>query len=258
LVILIVLVYLRGFKDRSQPLCKDAEATMGVFSVDGPEMPTVESVEEMVGRFTSELITHIPLWKEKLRDAPERLEPLEREVHAAFGRGADLLMVGLLAVVMKDARFEQQVEQTRQGYSQPLQRGRQRTVRIRLLGGLLVWAISLYCPPRKKRFRKDDQTASGVYVELAQFGFGKGVSPALQSRVARQAALCPSLAMARQELARDGVELDGKAVRRIAYQVAVQSVKSALADFLVHDITWGWTFNNSERMRPVVSSRLIN
>jgi hypothetical protein len=218
LVILIVLVYLRGFKDRSQPLCKDAEATMGVFSVDGPEMPTVESVEEMVGRFTSELITHIPLWKEKLRDAPERLEPLEREVHAAFGRGADLLMVGLLAVVMKDARFEQQVEQTRQGYSQPLQRGRQRTVRIRLLGGLLVWAISLYCPPRKKRFRKDDQTASGVYVELAQFGFGKGVSPALQSRVARQAALCPSLAMARQELARDGVELDGKAVRRIAYQ----------------------------------------
>ena len=105
---------------------------MGVFSVDGPEMPTVESVEEMVGRFTSELITHIPVWKQKLGDAPEALEPLEREVHAAFARGADLLVVGLLAVVMKEARFEQQVERMRRGYSQPLQRGRARTVRVRL------------------------------------------------------------------------------------------------------------------------------
>ena len=129
---------------------------MGAFSVDGPEMPTVKSVEEMVGRFTSELLTNIPHWNQKLSDAPEALEPLEREVHAAFARGADLLLVGLLAVVMRDARFEKDVERTRQGYSQPLQRGRERTVRIKLLGGLLVWAISLYCPPRKKRFRKDD------------------------------------------------------------------------------------------------------
>ena len=180
---------------------------MGAFSVDGPDMPTVKSVEEMVGRFTSELITNIPLWKQKLSDAPQSLEPLEREVHAAFARGADLLVVGLLAVVMKDVRFEQQVERARQGYSQPLERGRERTVRVRLLGGLLVWALSLYCPQRKKRFRPADQAGSGVYVELAQFGFGKGVSPALQSRVARQVALFPSINMARQELTRSGVEM---------------------------------------------------
>ena len=191
---------------------------MGAFSVDGPDMPTVKSVEEMVGRFTSELITNIPLWKQKLSDAPQSLEPLEREVHAAFARGADLLVVGLLAVVMKDVRFEQQVERARQGYSQPLERGRERTVRVRLLGGLLVWALSLYCPQRKKRFRPADQAGSGVYVELAQFGFGKGVSPALQSRVARQVALFPSINMARQELTRSGVEMDVKSVRRIAYQ----------------------------------------
>jgi hypothetical protein len=191
---------------------------MGAFSVDGPEMPTVKSVEEMVGRFTSELLTNIPHWNQKLSDAPEALEPLEREVHAAFARGADLLLVGLLAVVMRDARFEKDVERTRQGYSQPLQRGRERTVRIKLLSGLLVWGISLYCPPQKKRFRKDEQGGSGVYVELAQFGFGKGVSPALQSRVARKVALCPSIDMARQELAREGVALDVKSVRRIAYQ----------------------------------------
>jgi hypothetical protein len=54
----------------------------------------------------------------------------------------------------------------------------------------------------------------------------------------------------------DGIP-NGKPSKPV-FIVAVQSVKSALADFLVHDITWGWTFNNSERMRPVVSSRLIN
>jgi hypothetical protein len=55
-------------------------------------------------------------------------------------------------------------------------------------------------------------------VELSQFGFGKGCTPGLQSKVARQAALCPSYQFAQQELARDGVELDLKAVRRIAGQ----------------------------------------
>lgn len=191
---------------------------MGALSVDGPERPQVESVEEMIGRFTGELLGHVPQWKQKLTYAPQELEPLEREVHAAFARGADLLVVGLLAVVMKDERFAEQVEQTRREYSQPLERGRPRTIRVRLLGGLLVWALSLYCPPRQKRFRQDGESASGAYVELAQFGFGKGVSPALQSRVARQVALCPSFQMARQELLREGVTLDCKAVRRIAYQ----------------------------------------
>jgi hypothetical protein len=57
-----------------------------------------------------------------------------------------------------------------------------------------------------------------VYIELAQFGCGKGISPGLESRVARQGALCPSLELACQELERDGVKLDVKTVRRITYQ----------------------------------------
>jgi hypothetical protein len=57
-----------------------------------------------------------------------------------------------------------------------------------------------------------------MYVELAQFGFGKGCTPGLQSRVARQAALYPSLQFAQQELERSGVNLDVKAVGRISRQ----------------------------------------
>ena len=86
------------------------------------------------------------------------------------------------------------------------------------MGGLLLWATTLYCPSKKRLFRKETSPRVGLNVTLAQFGFGKGVSPALQSRVARQVALCPSISFAHKELKRDGVELDGKAVRRIAYQ----------------------------------------
>jgi hypothetical protein len=64
-----------------------------------------------------------------------------------------------------------------------------------------------------------------VHVELEQFGFAKGVTPGVESQVARQAALCPSLELARQELARGGLDLDGKTVRRIALQCGEDLLK---------------------------------
>jgi hypothetical protein len=57
-----------------------------------------------------------------------------------------------------------------------------------------------------------------VSAELPPFGFGKGCTPGLQSKVARQAALCPSFQLAQQELERDGVRLDRKTVRRLTWQ----------------------------------------
>lgn len=191
---------------------------MGDCHVDGPNSPPVKSPEEMVGRFQTELMTSLPAWKEQLRSGPDQLGKLERDVHAAFALGADLLVVGLVAAVMKNKAFDQACERTRNGFAYPLERGRMRSIRVRLLGGLLMWVTSLYCAPRSSRQRSTDEKVPGVYVELTQFGFGKGCTPGLQSKVARQAALCPSLQFAQQELEREGVQLDVKTVRRIAGQ----------------------------------------
>jgi hypothetical protein len=128
------------------------------------------------------------------------------------------VVAGLIALVMKQAGFEEACEQTRQGYRFPLSRGRMRSLRIRLLGGLLVWVTSLYCEPRRGLFRKTEENVPGLHVELAQFGFGKGCSPALESRVSRQAALNPSFEFAQEELARDGLTMDVKTIARITYQ----------------------------------------
>lgn len=190
---------------------------MGECHVDGPKSPPVKSPEEMVGRFQAELMAFLPEWKRRLEDSPAELANLEREVHTAFARGADLLVVGLVALQMKDPAFDEACDRTRDGFAYPLERGRMRAIRVRLLGGLLIWVHSLYCAPRRSR-RPVDEKVPGVYVELTQFGFGKGCTPGLQSKVARQAALCPSLQFAQRELQREGVQLDVKTVRRIAGQ----------------------------------------
>jgi hypothetical protein len=191
---------------------------MGDLCVDMPNAPPVVSPEEMAGRFHGELMGTIPDWKRRLGEDPSRLAELEHEVRDAFSRGADLVVAGLIALVMKQAEFDEACEHTRQNYRFPLARGRMRSLRIRLLGGLLVWVTSLYCEPRRGWFRKVADNVPGLHIELAQFGFGKGCSPALESRVSRQAALNPSFEFTQEELARDGLGMDVKTIARITYQ----------------------------------------
>lgn len=186
--------------------------------MDGRDGEPIQSVHDMVGRFTAEIISKIECWDSQLHEHPGNLETIERSVHKAFARGADMIVAGIIATTMADPQFEDAAEQTRKQFSRPLQKGRERTIAIHLLGGMLIWATTLYCGPKKKRFRKDEQPRVGLDITLAQFGFGTGVSPALQSRVARQVALCPSIRFAHQELVREGIELDAKAVKRITYQ----------------------------------------
>ena len=191
---------------------------MGDLRVDKQNSPPVVSPEAMAGRFHGELIGIMPDWKLRLGEDPSRLAELEHDVHEFFDRGADLVVAGLIALVMKQPGFNEACEETRANYRFPLSRGRTRSLRIRLLGGLLVWVTSLYCEPRSGWFRKRDENVPGLHIELAQFGFGKGCSPALESRVSRQAALCPSLQFAQEELARDGLKMDVKTITRITYQ----------------------------------------
>lgn len=187
-------------------------------SVEGPQGNFILSTQEMILRFTSQVSVDAEQWTKQLIACPADLETIERTVHKAYARGADLLVAGLMAATISDGKILESAEKTRQQFSRPLQKGRERPVAVQLLGGMIVWAVTLYCAPRKKRFRKDNEPRVGLDITLSQFGFGKAVSPGLQSRVARQMALCPSIAFAHKELTRQGVDLDVKAVKRITYQ----------------------------------------
>ena len=84
--------------------------------MDGAEGPRVTGPEEMAGRFHAELIVAVPGWKQRLAEEPERFAELEQEVHVAFARGADCVLAGLLALVMKQSSFDAACEQTRRHY----------------------------------------------------------------------------------------------------------------------------------------------
>jgi hypothetical protein len=178
----------------------------------------VKSAEEMVVRFSAELVANLPVWKSRIQADPASLEKLEQDVHAAFARGADFVVAGLLALVMQQREFAETTEATRRDFTLPLRQGRERQIQVRLLGGMLIWVTSLYCAVRRSVSASSKERTRGVYVELSQFGFGKGCSPALESAVARQAALCPSFQFAAEELQRRSVKVDVKAVRRIGTQ----------------------------------------
>lgn len=95
---------------------------------------------------------------------------------------------------------------------------------MRLLGGLLLWVTTLYCPPpprpkngkARKECRGRGPEGGGIYPELGVLGIQEGKSPALIRDVSRQVALLPSYEIARRELDRRGLALNIKEVHNIA------------------------------------------
>jgi hypothetical protein len=101
---------------------------------------------------------------------------------------------------------------------------------VRLLGGLVLWISTLYCGPKARTGTGRGREGSGLYPELAVLGFSEGSSAALASRVARMTALLPSFQTADDELARDGLCLDIKEVRRIALQQGFELLSTRKRD----------------------------
>ena len=99
-----------------------------------------------------------------------------------------MIIAGLLAVVLASPELALASERTRLDFREPLGRGRNRSIRVRLMGGVTMWISSLYCEPEKYLKQRDKRPDSGLYVELAQFGFGKAITPATKSRGASSGA----------------------------------------------------------------------
>ena len=191
----------------------------------GADMPVVESAVVAARDFFGGLMAAVPGWQARLRDDPDQLQAIEQEVHKLMGEGGDMVVCGLMSVAVRDPSLQSKQEACRDEFSYRLDRGRDRRVRVRLLGGLVVWMCALYCQPKRRMLRRGDDQPPGIHLDGALFGIADGVSPGLRSRVARQACLCPSLEFAQEELERDGVKLDVKTVRRISYQCGEKALR---------------------------------
>ena len=102
---------------------------------------------------------------------------------------------------------------------------------VRLLGGLAITVMTLYCAPRGRSGKGRGVEGSGLYPELAAYRISEGSSPNVQAEVGRLVGLLP-IEQARAELARRGLELDEKAVRRIANELGEQMLATRTRDLL--------------------------
>ena len=102
---------------------------------------------------------------------------------------------------------------------------------VRLLGGLAITVMTLYCSPRERTGRGRGREGSGLYPELAAYRISEGCSPNAQSEVGRLVGLLP-IEQARGELARQGLELDEKAIRRIAGGSGAQMLATRTRDLM--------------------------
>ena len=96
-----------------------------------------------------------------------------------------------------------------------------RRVRVRLANGqyIQVWAPYFLKARPKGRRRKRGPNRQGAYLGLEVLGFIGRESVLWVSEVVQLALLCPSLAVAQSVLARRGIELDVKSLRRVCSQL---------------------------------------
>ena len=91
--------------------------------------------------------------------------------------------------------------------------------------------MTLYCSPRGRTGKGRGSEGSGLYPELAAYRISEGSSPNAQAEVGRLVGQLP-IEQARAELARRGLELDEKAVRRIAGELGEQILATRTRDLL--------------------------
>jgi hypothetical protein len=91
--------------------------------------------------------------------------------------------------------------------------------------------MTLYCAPRGRHGKGRGPEGGGLYPELAAYRISEGSSPNVQAEVGRMVGLLP-IEQARAELARNGLDLDEKAVRRIASELGAQMLATRTRDLL--------------------------
>lgn len=114
--------------------------------------------------------------------------------------------------------------------------GEKRPLCLRLLGGLLIFVMTLYCHcgTSKRRDKKRGREGSGLYPELGVLGIQEGKTPALVRKIGRLTALLPSYESVQHELSESGIQMTVKEVHGIgqhAGQAALTFRRRQLDDY---------------------------
>src|SRR5215469_2106321 len=185
----------------------------------GTEVRIVSTAPEELALFFSTTLELLCGYEQQILESQSNFKQVEKELSNVFQRGAGMVAAGLLNTTSKDSSVIAQVQEIQQSSETPLRSPVRQTIFIRLLCGILLQVTTLYCAPRGKQPNTHDiEARSGLYPELAAYGFAKKSSAAFEDHVTRRAALYPSFEVATRELNQEGIDINVKEVRRIALQ----------------------------------------
>ena len=196
---------------------------------NGPPAPSPAAVADQTGRLLTEREAD---WLARLVDDPASFAAVEREVHDQARRQADLYVAGLLAKASEHPEMAQHVDKV-------TPRPRFRCARLKkktppggpASGGPGDHGDDAVLLARGRSGKGRGVEGSGLYPELAAYRISEGSSPNVQAEVGRLVGQLP-IEQARAELARRGLELDEKAVRRIASELGAQMLATRTRDLL--------------------------
>ena len=121
---------------------------VGNTEAGGPVMGSPTEVMEM---FVADTQLRQSEWSDRVRDDPDTLRDVEREIAGHYAGGASQLVAAVLGTVTQTDIFQESARKARRESSVPLKSPERRTVRLRLLSGLIIFVTTLYCPPKKRK-----------------------------------------------------------------------------------------------------------
>jgi hypothetical protein len=157
----------------------------------------------------------------RLVTSPDALEALEREIRQRTDRLGSLLVGYHIQQALDSAALQAEQERLVSHWPKPLKNDGKVQVLIRTAQGLAVPVRVTYY--RRKGQRRAEKRYAGVYAGLVVLGIYDRCTPALAAEVSLFAAMLGSLDEAQAVLADQGVELDIKTVRTIAYRYAARA-----------------------------------
>ncbi len=190
------------------------------------------NVNGIVDYFSKEINNKIPQWRDSIKFDPSSFGDIEHQVIEFEQEISGFLVAAVLHSDDVKKAISNESDRIRKEASVPLRNVYRRPRRVTLLCGLVLVIATLYCVPRrlKKKPGKPRGTGHrgkegvGLYPEWSALGISEGASPALQEEAARTAVMMPSFKLAREELARRGINIDVKTTRRLTLELGKQGL----------------------------------
>lgn len=169
-----------------------------------PEIILTEFVKDIKEKFNS--------LSEKLKNTLDFSE-VEREIIDSFNKAMANIIAKILNNLFKDKEFLEQLKVSAVNYC--LKYKEHREVTISLVNGETIKVKSPYFTSSKRKAKKRGPNGLGSHFGLEILGIIEHCSPDYLSNVVEMALLCPSLAVAKEVLARRGIKIDVKRLRRL-------------------------------------------